>query len=195
MIAIMTTVTADLLSQRLAATVRSARQSQSLSVALLAERAGVSRAMVGKIERGEVQPTAALLARLSGALGMTLSELVARAEGDDSRLVRAADQPVWTDPESGYRRRAVSPAGGAPLELVEVELPAGATVPMPADSYTFIHQQIWVLDGALLFREGDVEHRLDAGDCLQLGPPAPCAFVNETDRPCRYLVALTKRTS
>lgn len=187
-------VATDLLSQRLAATVRAARQEQSLSVALLAEQAGVSRAMVGKIERGEVQPTAALLARLSGALGMTLSELVARAEGDDSRLVRAADQPVWTDPDSGYRRRAVSPAAGAPLELVEVELPAGATVPMPADSYTFIHQQIWVLDGALLFREGDVDHRLDAGDCLQLGPPAPCAFVNETDQPCRYLVALTKRT-
>jgi transcriptional regulator with XRE-family HTH domain len=181
------------LSQRLALAVRTARQAQQLSVSHLAERAHVSRAMVGKIERGDVQPTAALLARLSGALGMTLSELVARAERQDTRrLMRASEQPVWVDPDSGYRRRAVSPPSGAPLELVEVELPAGAQVSMPAETYAFIHQQIWVLDGALRFREGEVDHVLEAGDCLQLGPPAPCVFFNVTDRPCRYLVALTK---
>jgi transcriptional regulator with XRE-family HTH domain len=149
--------------------------------------------MIGKIERGEAQPTAALLGRLSAALGMTLSELVARAEGDDRRLVRAADQPTWTDPGTGYRRRAVSPAAGRPLELVEVELPAGAEVSYPADTYTFIHQQIWVLEGRLRFREGDIEHDLDVGDCLQLGAPAPCSFVNPTQTACRYLVALTRR--
>src|SRR5882757_2868970 len=100
-------LTMDELSRRLAGTVRAARQARALSVALLAERAHVSRAMVGKIERGEVQPTAALLARLSGALGMTLSELVARAEGDHRLLARFAEQSVWVDPDSGYRRRAV----------------------------------------------------------------------------------------
>lgn len=149
--------------------------------------------MIGKIERGEAQPTAALLGRLSAALRMTLSELVARAEGGDRRLVRAADQPTWIDPGSGCRRRAVSPATGGPLELVEVELPPGAQVCYPADCYTFIHQQIWVLWGRLRFCEGDTEHALDAGDCLQLGPPAPCSFINPTRETCRYLVALTKR--
>src|ERR1700730_12237152 len=107
----------DALSVRLAFAVRTARQARHLSVAVLADRANVSRAMVGKIERGEVQPTAALLARLSGALGMTLSELVARAERDDARrLMRLEDQPVWVDPESGYQRRAISPPSGSPLE-------------------------------------------------------------------------------
>src|SRR2546423_5556779 len=109
-------VMTDPLTARLAATVHAARMSQSLSAAVLAERSGVSRAMIGKIERGDVQPTAALLAKLSAALGMTLSELIARAEGDERRLVRAAEQPVWVDPDTRYRRRAVSPAGGRPLE-------------------------------------------------------------------------------
>jgi transcriptional regulator with XRE-family HTH domain len=159
----------------------------------LAERSGVSRAMIAKVERAQVQPTAALLGRLSAALGTTLSELIARAEHADRRLARAGEQPCWTDPESGYRRRALSPASGRPLELVEVELPARAEVSYPADSYAFIHQQIYVLDGRLHFSEGDTEHELEQGDCLQLGPPAPCTFVNRTRRPCRYLVALTRR--
>ena len=183
----------DSLSASLADVVHAARLGRGLSTSALAERSGVSRAMIAKIERAEAQPTAALLGRLSAALGMTLSELVGRAEHPDRRLARAAEQPVWTDPETGYRRRAVSPAGGGPLELVEVQLPAGARVAYPADAYAFIHQQIWVLDGRLSFREGDVEHELEAGDCLQLGPPSPCEFVNQTRRPCRYLVALTKR--
>jgi transcriptional regulator with XRE-family HTH domain len=184
---------ADQLTTALAATVQSARRARGLSTEALAQRSGVSRAMIGKIERGEAQATAALLGRLSAALGMTLSELVADAERDDSRLVRAADQPTWTDAATGYVRRALSPPAGRPLELVEVTLPAGAEVAYPADVYVFIHQQIWMLEGRLRFREGDTEHDLDPGDCLQLGPPAPCAFINPGDDPCRYLVALTRR--
>jgi len=183
----------DSLSASLAATLRAARIARELSTSALADRSGVSRAMIGKIERGEAQPTAALLGRLSAALRMTLSELVARAEGDGRRLVRAADQPTWTDPGCGYRRRAVSPGTGGPLELVEVELPAGVQVSYPADCYAFVHRQIWVLGGRLRFREGDTEHELDAGDCLQVGSPAPCAFLNPTRETCRYLVALTRR--
>jgi transcriptional regulator with XRE-family HTH domain len=186
-------VTGHDLSASLAEALRAARDERRLSVSQLADASGVSRAMIGKIERGESQPTAALLARLAAALGLTLSELVARAESDGGRLLRAADQPSWTDPATGYVRRAVSPPAGRPLELIEVVLPAGATVELPAASYELIHQQIWVLDGHLDFREGDTLHELDAGDCLQLGPPAPCAFINPTSAPCRYLVALTRR--
>jgi len=183
----------DPLTTSIATTLRSARLRQGLSTGGLAERAGVSRAMIGKIERGNAQPTAALLGRLSSGLGMTLSELVARAEHSGSRLVRREEQSVWTDPDTGYQRRAVSPASGRPLELVEVVLPGNAEVFYPAEAYTFIHQHIWLLEGRLRFREGDTEHELEAGDCVQLGTPAKCGFINPTDKPCRYLVALTRR--
>ncbi|MCO1660365.1 helix-turn-helix domain-containing protein [Pseudonocardia humida] len=187
----------DPLSSSLAATLQAARRARDLSTEALAARSGVSRAMIGKIERGAAHPTAALLGRLAGALGMTLSELVARAEegpgAGRSRLVRRAEQPVWTDPGTGYRRRAVSPAPGGPLELVEVQLPGGADVAFPPDTYAFVHHQIWVLDGRLDFHEGDVVHELSTGDCLQLGPPMPCRYVNPTATGCRYLVALTRR--
>jgi len=184
----------DQLSASLADVVRDARAARGLSTSALAEASGVSRAMIAKIEHAEVQPTAALLGRLSAALGLTLSELVARAEDSGRRLARRNDQPVWTDPETGYRRRALSPVSGGPLELVEVELPPGATVSYPADARAFSHQQLYVLEGRLRFVEGETTHDLEEGDCLQLGTPAPTAFVNATQRPCRYLVALVPRS-
>lgn len=184
----------DDFSAALAATIRSARAARDLSVSTLAGRSGVSRAMIAKIERGEVQPTAALLGRLSGPLGLTVSELVARAEGVPRRVARAAEQHVWTDPETGYQRRAVSPRTDGPLQLVDVTLPAGARVSYPADAYAFAGHQIWVLSGCLHFLEGDAEHVLNAGDCLELGAPQPCEYANRGEAPCRYLVAVTRRT-
>ncbi|MDI6103502.1 helix-turn-helix domain-containing protein [Actinoplanes sp. NEAU-A12] len=181
----------DRLTADLAATVRAARTDLNLSVNALAESSGVSRAMIAKIERAEVQPTAALLGRLSAALGLTLSELFARTEGATPRLARHADQILWTDPRTGYRRRSVSPAG-SPVQLVEVELPAGAEVSYPAESYALADHQIWVLAGRLRFREGAVDHELEAGDCLTLGTPAPGTYQNVTDQPCRYLVVLNR---
>ncbi len=65
-----------------------------------------------------------------------------------------------------------------PLELVEVELPPGASVSYPADAYIFKYQQLWILDGHLRFHEGPVIHDLHTGDCLQLGPPPPTTFHN-----------------
>jgi transcriptional regulator with XRE-family HTH domain len=176
---------------RLAATLQGVREKRGLSANALADLSGVSRAMIGKIERGEAQPTAALLGRLIGPLGLTMSELFARVEAAPSRLARRDDQPLWTDPETGYRRRSVSPPHGH-IQLVEVELPPGTSVAYPPDPFVLTHHQIWVLDGRLLFREGDVEHDLRTGDCLELGPPQACTYTNPSGDITRYLVALTR---
>jgi transcriptional regulator with XRE-family HTH domain len=157
----------------------------------LARRAGVSRAMISQIEREECSPTAVILGRLSGAFGISMSTLLASAESDSRRLLRHAEQQVWTDPETGYVRRAVSPVAGAPLQLVEVELPPLTKVPFPASAYRFLHQQIWILAGHLVFQEGPVQYDLRKGDCLQLGSPVDCIFENRSaSTNCRYLVAL-----
>jgi transcriptional regulator with XRE-family HTH domain len=178
--------------EQLAETVRAERERRGWTLATLAERSGVSKAMISKVERGAASPTAALLGRLSGALDMTLSELLSAAERPARSVARHADQPTWRDPETGYRRRTVSPPGGD-VEIVEVELPRGRSVSYPADAYTFIQQQIWVLDGALRFTEGDVVHELAAGDCLRLGAPVPCTFANRSRATCRYAVVIARR--
>jgi transcriptional regulator with XRE-family HTH domain len=187
----MTEINDDDGTARLAATLAAVRVHRGLSANALADLSGVSRAMIGKIERSEAQPTAALLGRLIGPLNITMSELFARVEAPPERLARKSDQPLWTDPGTGYRRRSVSPPHSY-IQLVEVELPPGKTVAYPPDPFVLTHHQIWVLDGRLRFREGDVDHDLGPGDCLELGPPRACRYTNPTDLPCRYLVALTK---
>jgi transcriptional regulator with XRE-family HTH domain len=180
-------------TQAIATRLKIERAARGWSLAELAERSGVSKAMISKIERGEASPTAVVLGRLSGALGLALSRLLALAEDSGDRLSRRAAQPVWQDPGTGYTRRSISPTAGGVLELLEIELPPNVTVPYPASAFTFQHEQILVTQGALVFTEGGIEHKLQAGDCLQLGAPEDCSFFNPGARPCRYLVALVRR--
>lgn len=177
------------LDERIGARIRLEREARGWSLTELAARAAVSRAMVYKVERGDSSPTANLLAKLSGAFGLSMSTLMARAEIAQGRLLRRADQPTWVDPATGYVRRHVSPRSDMPLDLVQVMLPPRTQVPMPAASYAFLRELVWVVEGELVLMEGQVRHRMQAGDCLELGPPADCRFLNETDQPCTYLVA------
>ncbi len=178
--------------------IRRERQARAWSIAELATASGVSRAMISKVERAEASPTAALLGRLSGAFHLTVSTLLARAEADagPARIARAASQPRWKDPATGYRRRALSPPAAEP-ELVEVDLPPGARVPYTAASFAFLRGQVvWVLAGRLVVEEGGEEAALEAGDCLafDLDQPKGHAFRNPSkSKPCRYLVALSRR--
>lgn len=188
----------DPLGPLLAARIRREREARGWSVAALAAASGVSRAMISKVERAEASPTATLLGRLSGAFGLTVSTLLSRAEGDDvgAHLSRVAEQGVWTDPETGYLRRALSPPGADP-ELVLVELPPSAEVSYPPSSYAFLRgQSVWVLSGRLIVREGSEDLALETGDLLafDLSSPRDCAFRNpSTTHPVRYLVALARR--
>lgn len=176
----------------LAARLRLEREARAWTLADLATRSGISRAMLSKIERGEASPTAALLGRLSAAYGLTLSQLFARAE-QGGQMARVADQAVWRDPETGFLRRSLSPPGAAPLELVWGELPQGARIAYTPASYRFIaDQQLVVIEGAVTIRQGDTAFELRAGDCLRWRPPQDVTFENVGTALCRYIVAVLR---
>src|SRR5205085_8239521 len=118
----------DDITLKIAARVRGGRTARRWSLDDLAERASVSKAMISKIERAEASPTAALLGRLSGAYGLTLSSLLAEAEAERHGPLRCRDQAIWQDPATGYVRRQISASRKMPIELTEVVLPAGASV-------------------------------------------------------------------
>ena len=180
------------LNEQIAARVRQLRAARGLSLEGLAERSGVSRSMISLIERAESSPTAVVLERLAVGLDITLAGLFDPPQGLADPVSRRASQALWRDPDSGYLRRNVSPAGfPTPIQIVEVEFPAGGHVayetgPRP----TLTHQQIWVLEGEIEVTVGDDRHELAAGDCLAHMLDRPVAYRNRTRKAARYAVIL-----
>src|SRR5207237_4810512 len=128
----------DDLGARLAQRLRLERDSRGWSLADLAERSGVSKATISKIERAEVSPTAVVLVRLASAFDLTLAGLMLRAEGQGDRLSRAAEQPVWRDPETGYLRTQVFNRPDHPIEIIKVDMPANQRLTRPPSSSAHI---------------------------------------------------------
>lgn len=176
----------------LARRIASLRTGQGWSLAELSERSGVSKAMLSKIERGESSPTATVLAKIAGAFDLTLAKLLAEPSQPPSRLLPVAEQPGWTDPATGYHRRQIYLSAEVPLELVEVNLPAGAIVGMPASSYVLTRHVVWVIEGQLVITEGNHRSELGPGDRLEFGPPVDTEYRNESETACRYLVTVLK---
>jgi transcriptional regulator with XRE-family HTH domain len=178
----------DLIAHRL----RELRDAQGFSLAALAERSGVSKSQISLIERGESSATATVLDKLSAALGVTVASLFEKtAEEAPSPVSRFEDQPVWTDPGSGYVRRNLSPAVHSPIQLVEVSFPAGQRVAYETSARDVdVHQQVWLIEGRMEVSVGSTLWTLDAGDCLAMRLDQPIAYHNPTDKPARYLVSL-----
>ncbi len=180
------------IDRRIGARIRELRAARNLTLDGLATCSDVSRAMLSRIERGESSPTAQLLNKICGGLGIMLSTLLAQTETSVSRVSRRADQTPWRDPASGYVRRAVSPAGtGSPVDIVEVEFPPHSSVAFDNQRLSGNDQHIWVLDGTLDLQLGDEPFRLEAGDCLMMRFDRPIVFRNTTDRPVRYAVVIS----
>jgi transcriptional regulator with XRE-family HTH domain len=188
-------------NHRIAARVRELRGAQGLSLDALANKSGVSRSMISVIERGESSPTAVVLDKLAAALGVTLASIFdvprATAQPPEGPVARRENQPEWQDPASGYIRRNVSPPGiPQPMHISEVRFPPGARVAFEnAARDSRVHQQIWVLAGAMDITLGRDRHRLREGDCLAMQLDRPTMFHNPTRKPARYAVVIASEAA
>lgn len=185
------------INARIGGRVRALRAEQGLSLEALAAKCGVSRSMLSLVERGESSPTAVVLEKIATGLGVALAALFDDTSAPPSPLSRREDRTAWRDPQSGYLRRNISPAGfPSPIQIVEVVLPAGARVAYETGAREpAIHQQIWVQEGSIEVTLGDETYRLDEDDCFAMQLNDTMTFHNTTREPARYLVVIATERS
>lgn len=168
------------------------RIARGLSLDMLAKTSTVSRSMISLIERGEASPTAVVLDKLAFGLGVTLASLFEASPVDTSPVVRRADQLQWTDPQSGYMRRTISPPHlHSSLHIVQIDFPAGATVIYAAGVRDVrIDQQVWILKGRMECIVDGIHDDLQSGDCLAMQENSHIVFQNTGKLPARYAVVV-----
>jgi transcriptional regulator with XRE-family HTH domain len=176
---------------RLAGRLRELRRDRRWSLDELSATSGISRASLSRIENGEVSPTAHVLGRLAHAHGLTVSRLLSDIEGASPALIARADQPEWIDPETGLRRRIVSPASvDFDCELLACELPAGAEIDYPLPPRKGLEHCLYLQEGALELTIEGTLHRLEEGDCLRYRLNGASRFRVPGRRAARYVLVI-----
>jgi transcriptional regulator with XRE-family HTH domain len=174
-------------SRRIGERVKAMRREAGMTLDGLAERAGVSRAMLSKMERGEKNPTLVIAARVSDGLGVTLTQLIDTERGRKAVLIPRDDRRISRDPRTGLERQEIfALTGGSGVGIAYNSLPEGAGSGDLSAHQSGVEQYIIVERGRLRVAIGGEEHALETGDALYFEADAPHRFENAGEGECGY---------
>jgi len=181
----------ETVDQRIAERLKMLRTERGWSLDHLAALSSVSRATLSRLENAEVSATASVLGKLCAVYELSLSRLMLMVEDDHVPLVRKADQPLWTDPETGFRRRSVSPpAWGLAGEVLSCELDPATEITYDEPPSPGLEHHLVLTEGRLAMTVGAVTHDLTAGDCLRYQLNGPTSFRTTQHEGAKYLLFL-----
>ena len=174
-----------------AESLKALRQTADLSLQALADKAGVSKSMISKVERDEVQPTLDVASRLAKALGKTLSEMLHAPQTTQVVFLPATDQAVWIDSQ-GIKRQNISPVfEGLKIEWLLVELPVNAAIlKCVAVNTQGVEKYILVVSGQLEVKVEEQVFRLSKGDSLYFDACCVHEFYNVGKEVTTYYVVV-----
>ncbi|HEX6542237.1 MAG TPA: XRE family transcriptional regulator [Ktedonobacterales bacterium] len=168
--------------------IRQLRGGRGWTLDELAERSGVSRAMLSKIERGENNPTLVVAVKIALAFGMTTSQLIDVEERRAAVKVSKDRRLSFRDPDTGFERQVFPAFEGRALEFVRHVIPPGRgsgelpALKVGAEKYLLMER------GKLQARVGSQEYTLEEGDMFFFVADVPQQFENIGEGECSYFV-------
>lgn len=170
-------------ARHLADTLRTLRRARGWSLDRAALETGVSKAMLGQIERGESSPTVATLWKLADGFQASMSSLLeAPPPGhDDQLLVRPSGALRRQHMEDGMQVASVFPFEPRfGFEVLEVTLPGGYE--RRADGHeTGVTEHVLVMAGVLEIFADDRWIELATGESLRFAADRPHGYRNRGD--------------
>jgi transcriptional regulator with XRE-family HTH domain len=144
------------------------RKQQQITLGVLAERSGVSKAMLSQIESEKVNPTVATVWKIARGLEVELDELLKGAEVPVRKFLvaRRNGHTTLDGPAGSPRIEVLSPVAMAEdLEIYLLSFERGAVLrSSPHAPQT--EEYLTILDGKVRVRAGDKSGALDAGDFI-----------------------------
>lgn len=178
------------LGQVIANHVRSRRLEIGLNVGQLAERTGISKGMLSKIENAQTSPSLSTLERLAGALDMPVTALFrGLAEERDAVFVKAGSGPeiVRKGTRAGHTYELLGSLRG-PYKRVEpllVSLDDESEV-FPLFQHSGI-EILYMLSGVMEYGYGRQRYKMERGDTLQFEGEIPHGPTMLIKLPIRFL--------
>jgi transcriptional regulator with XRE-family HTH domain len=170
--------------------VRSRRLEIGLTVGQLAERTGISKGMLSKIENAQTSPSLSTVERLATALDMPVTSLFrGLAEERDAVFVKAGTGPeiVRKGTRSGHTYELLGSLRG-PYKRVEPLLVSldEETEVFPLFQHAGI-EILYMLTGIIDYGYGRERYRLRRGDTLQFEGDIPHGPTKLVKLPIRFL--------
>jgi transcriptional regulator with XRE-family HTH domain len=169
---------------RIGARLRAARQAQNLTIAQVAEAAGLTKGFVSRIERDETSPSVATLVALCQVLSMPVGLLF---EEIDATVVPLADAPRINFGGHRVVDRLVTPRGQSRLQMLRSTLDSEAYGGDELYTINCDVEVLHVISGEITIEFTDRFERLRPGDTITFPGREPHNWRNVGDGPAEVI--------
>lgn len=161
----------------LAKNLKAHRDQKKLSLDRVAEMTGVSKTMLGQIERGESNPTINTVWKIANGLKISFTTLINEPQPETVVVTKNEIQPLLED-NGKYRLYPFFPfEDGRRFEVYSVEIEKGGY--LSAESHPEGTEEfITVFDGELTIRINNEEFTVKSGDSIRFKADRPHIYHN-----------------
>ena len=168
------------LDRNIAVNLKRIRKSKNMSLDMLAERTGVSKSMLGQIERGESNPTVATIAKIVEGIRVSFEDLLYVQE-EEIEIIDQTSIPAMKGEKGVYEVKSLFPYDKQRnFEVYEVEIAAGESCE------DFIHTEgvyeyIMVQKGVLSLDLDGTWYEVKAEQAIKLHSMSNPVFYNKSN--------------
>ncbi|USG65622.1 XRE family transcriptional regulator [Brevibacillus ruminantium] len=174
----------------LAENLKTLRTSKKLSLDKVAEMTGVSKTMLGQIERGESNPTIQTVWKIANGLKISFTALISHPQ-PDTRVVTKSEIQMLQQDDGKYRVYPFFPfEDNRQFEMYSVEIDSGGYVSAePHREGT--EEFITVYEGELTIRLNQEEYRIKSGESIRFKADRQHVYHNGGDLVTRLCMVIS----
>lgn len=173
----------DKLNSVIAENLKGLREERKLSLDNVAKLTGVSKSMLGQIERGEVNPTVSTVWKISNGLKISFTQLMSRPEAD-IELVDKSDIQPFVEDGGKFRNFPVFPFDSVRrFEMYSLEIDGGGY--LSAEAHPKGTQEfITVFSGEVSISVCSESFIVTTGNSIRFKADSPHNYKNTGDGIC-----------
>lgn len=175
------------LSIQIGQRLRSLRQQRQLSLDELSELTGVSKPMLGQIERGNSNPTVAILWKIASGLQVPLASFLSR--NPSVKVLREKEQSKFHEDHDLFEIYNTFASPGIPLEIYRIKLLPGC-IHRQEPHGPGVLKSVTVHSGTLTIEIDEEATVLDEGDAVSFSSDCTHVFKNESTDECECNVSI-----
>jgi len=165
------------------------RQARGLSLDNVAELTGVSKAMLGQIERGVTSPTISIIWKIVNGLRLSFTSLIDEPKAEVAVISKDNLEPLISE-NGKFRSYPVFPFDPTKkFEVYAVEMDPGCVHESEAHNAS-VEEYILVSNGSLVIELMDQSYNISEGGAVRITADQPHVYKNPGDTVVRYQVII-----
>lgn len=172
------------------------RQAHNLTIRALAEKSGLSTALISQMERDLANPSLSVLCAIAAAMELSVPELLTEEDDESTLILRKKDRPQTYNPDERYIfYNLLTPASmNAGLRMTLVRCEAHAET-YGGQFHSHANEEIvYVLSGSVTVHLETAHFIIYEGDTLRIPPRRKHRYVNQADEVVELLTIESRIT-